>query len=148
MSFDEFSRNCARKRKRTENYNKSSSWRKTSSIKWCQSMSKRCRTSMPLSTRSHSGRTSCRWSLTQRYYYFSRISIWSPPRSCFPPSKWLIQALVLDTWNPHFDNVTRRPGYSQGLSVYLPVAIEGMSFFIGLFSKEKGTLAFWAPSAP
>ena len=32
-----------------------------------------------------------------------------------------------------FDNVTRRYRYSQGPSGFLPVAIEGMSFFIGLF---------------
>ena len=44
--------------------------------------------------------------------------------------------------NPRFDNVTRRPGYSRGPSGFLPVSIEGMSFFIGLFLKEKGTFGF------
>ena len=44
--------------------------------------------------------------------------------------------------NPRFDNVTRRPGHSRGPSGFLPVAIEGMSFFKGLFSKEKGTFDF------
>ena len=31
--------------------------------------------------------------------------------------------------NQHFDNVTRRPGYSQGPSRFLAVVIKGMSFF-------------------
>ena len=44
--------------------------------------------------------------------------------------------------NPRFDNVTRRPGHSRGPHGFLPVSIEGMSFFIGLFLKEKGTFAF------
>ena len=47
--------------------------------------------------------------------------------------------------NPRFDNVTRRPGYSQGPTGFLPTSIEGMSFFIGWFLKEKGLWAFWAP---
>ena len=36
--------------------------------------------------------------------------------------------------HPHFNNVTRRPGYSWGPSRFLPVSIERMSFFKGLFS--------------
>ena len=50
--------------------------------------------------------------------------------------------------NPRFDNVTRRPGYSRGPSGFLPVSIEGMSFFIGLFSKEKGTFGFLGALSP
>ena len=52
------------------------------------------------------------------------------------------------TRNPHFDNVTRRPGYSRGPSGFLPVSTEGMSFFIGLFSKEKGTFGFLGALSP
>ena len=52
------------------------------------------------------------------------------------------------TRNPRFDNVTRRPGYSRGPSGFLPVAIEGMSFFKGLFSKEKGTFGFLGAISP
>ena len=50
--------------------------------------------------------------------------------------------------NPRFDNVTRRPGYSRGPSGFLPVSIEGMSFFIGLFLKEKGTFGFLGALSP
>ena len=50
--------------------------------------------------------------------------------------------------NPRFDNVTRRPGHSRGPSRFLPVSTEGMSFFIGLFSKEKGTFGFLGALSP
>ena len=51
-------------------------------------------------------------------------------------------------WNPRFDNVTRRPGHFRGPSEFLPVAIEEMSFFKGLFSKEKGTFGFLGALSP
>ena len=50
--------------------------------------------------------------------------------------------------NPRFANVTRRPTYSRGRSGFLPVAIEGMSFFIALFLKEKGTFGFLGALSP
>ena len=63
------------------------------------------------------------------------------------PSKpgFIFEHLARD---PRFDNVMRRPGYSQGPSGFLPEAIEGMSFFMGLFSKEKGTVGFLAALSP
>ena len=50
--------------------------------------------------------------------------------------------------NPRFGNVTRRLGNSRGPSGFLPVSTEGMSFFIGLFSKEKGTFGFLGALSP
>ena len=52
------------------------------------------------------------------------------------------------TQDPRFDNVTRRPGYLQGPSGFLPVSIEGMSFLKGLFLKEKGTFGFLGALSP
>ena len=40
--------------------------------------------------------------------------------------------------NPLFDNVTSRSGYSQGLSQFLPMPKEWISFSLGLILKEKG----------
>ena len=50
--------------------------------------------------------------------------------------------------NPRFDNVTKRLGYSREPSEFLAVSIEGMLFFIGLFSKEKGTFWLFGPLSP
>ena len=60
------------------------------------------------------------------------------------------QALFLSTWLGTYalTIVTRRPRYSRGPSGFLPVAIEGMSFFIGLFLKEKGTFGFLGALSP
>ena len=45
--------------------------------------------------------------------------------------------------DPHFNNVTRRHGYSWGLSGFCEWRRGAVSFFIGLFPRKKGLLAFW-----
>ena len=48
--------------------------------------------------------------------------------------------------DPRFDNVTRRPGYSWGSSGFLPVSIEGMSFFYRFVFEGKRD--FWLFGRP
>ena len=46
------------------------------------------------------------------------------------------------------DIVARRPGYSWGQNRFLPVAIEGVIFYIGLFLQEKGAFGFLGSLSP
>ena len=44
--------------------------------------------------------------------------------------------------DPHFDNVTRRHGYSWGPSGFFERRRGAVSFFIGLFWRKKGLMDF------
>ena len=64
----------------------------------------------------------------------SRLQDAQPPLSGWEKAGFIFGHLARD---PGFNNVTRRPGCSQGPSGFLPAEIEGIVIFIGLFSKEK-----------
>ena len=50
--------------------------------------------------------------------------------------------------NPHFNIAIQCPEYSHGPSGFLPIAKVVMSFWISLFSKEKGIFEFLGAVSP